>query len=62
MSPTKSSRSRIKRLRGLDHPQYRLRIGGIRVFYDVSDTTVEIIAIIRKTEAEAWLIRYGSRA
>ena len=28
--PTKTSRSRIKRLRGLSRPQYRLRVGEIR--------------------------------
>jgi hypothetical protein len=33
--PTRVSRSRIKRLRGLSRPQYRLRVGDIRVFYDV---------------------------
>jgi mRNA interferase RelE/StbE len=60
--PTKTSRSRIKRLRNLAHPQYRLRIGDIRVFYDVSDSTVEVVAIVNKVEAEIWLIRYGSRA
>jgi prevent-host-death family protein len=40
--PEKTSRSRIKRLRGLRRPQYRLRVDDIRVFYDVSGTTVEI--------------------
>ena len=34
--PTKTSQSRIKRLRGVRRPQYRLRVGEIRVFYDVS--------------------------
>ena len=34
--PRKTSRSRIKRLRGLRRPQYRLRVGEVRVFYDVS--------------------------
>jgi hypothetical protein len=29
--PTKVSKSRIKRLRGLSQPQYRLRVGDIRV-------------------------------
>ncbi len=53
--PTRLSRSRIKRLRGLDRPQYRLRIGEIRVFYDVTETAVEILAIIPKSEAAAWL-------
>ena len=49
--PEKTSRSRIKRLRGLLRPQYRLRVGEIRVFYDVSATTVEILAIVIKSEA-----------
>jgi len=50
--PEKTSRSRIKRLRGLLRPQYRLRIGEVRVFYDVSGSTVEILAIVAKLEAE----------
>ena len=32
--PERTSRSRIKRLRGLSRPQYRLRVGEMRVFYD----------------------------
>ncbi|WP_197423271.1 type II toxin-antitoxin system RelE/ParE family toxin [Bradyrhizobium valentinum] len=43
--PEKVSRSRIKRLRGLRRPQYRLRVDEVRVFYDVSGTTVEVLAI-----------------
>ena len=43
--PKKTSRNRIKRLRGLRRPQYRLRVDDIRVFYDVSGTSVEILAI-----------------
>ena len=58
--PRKTSRSRIKRLRGLRRPQYRLRVGEIRVFYDVSDKTVEVLAIVAKSEADAWLIQFGS--
>ena len=58
--PRKTSRSRIKRLRGLRRPQYRLRIGEVRVFYDVSGTTVEILAIVAKSEAETWLTQFGS--
>jgi mRNA-degrading endonuclease RelE of RelBE toxin-antitoxin system len=53
--PAKVSKSRIKRLRGLSRPQYRLRVGEIRVFYDVTDTTVEILAIVPKSEAKSWL-------
>jgi mRNA interferase RelE/StbE len=58
--PAKTSRSRIKRLRGLRRPQYRLRVDDIRVFYDVSGTTVEISAIVSKSEAESWLAQFGS--
>ena len=58
--PTKTSRSRIKRLRGLLQPQYRLRVGEVRVFYDVSNSTVEILAIVAKSEAATWLTRFGS--
>jgi mRNA interferase RelE/StbE len=59
--PSKTSRSRIKRLRGVTRPQFRLRVGGIRVFYDVSEETVEIIAIVAKSEAESWLAQFGDR-
>ena len=53
--PAKLSKSRIKRLRGVDRPQYRLRVNEVRVFYDVTETTVEVLAIIPKAQAEAWL-------
>jgi mRNA interferase RelE/StbE len=42
-------------------PQYRLRVDEIRIFYDVSGTTVEILAIVAKSEAETWLAQFGSR-
>jgi mRNA interferase RelE/StbE len=58
--PRKTSRSRIKRLRGTTRPQYRLRVGEVRVFYDVSGSTVEILAIVTKSEADLWLTRYAS--
>ena len=58
--PTKTSRSRIKRLRGIARPQYRLRVEEVRVFYDVSGSTVEILAIVPKPEAESWLAQFGS--
>ena len=57
--PQKVSKSRIKRLRGLSRPQYRLRVGEIRVFYDTGGT-VEVLAIVAKSEAESWLARFGS--
>jgi mRNA interferase RelE/StbE len=57
--PTKLSKSRFKRLRGLSHPQYRLRVEDVRVFYDVTESTVEVLAIVPKSEAEAWLSQAG---
>jgi len=60
-TPTKASKSRIKRLRGISHPQYRLRVDEVRVFYDVSEETVEILGILSKSEAEAWLERVGKQ-
>ena len=57
--PQKTSRSRIKRLRGLRHPQYRLRVEDVRVFYDISGSTVQILAIVAKSEAEQWLAPFG---
>ena len=58
--PTKTSRSRIKRLRGIARPQYRLRVEEVRVFYDVSGSTVEVLAVVPKPEAESWLAQFGS--
>jgi mRNA-degrading endonuclease RelE of RelBE toxin-antitoxin system len=57
--PTKTRRSRIKRLRGLSRPQYRLRVEDVRVFYDVTEKTVEILAIVPKDEADKWLEKAG---
>ena len=57
--PHKVSKSRIKRLRGLSKPQYRLRIGDIRVFYDVAGSSVQVLAIVHKPKTELWLKRHG---
>jgi mRNA interferase RelE/StbE len=57
--PTKTSKSRIKRLRGLSRPQYRLRVGDIRVYYDVTEETVEVLAIVPKDESDRWLAEAG---
>ncbi|HWE05538.1 MAG TPA: type II toxin-antitoxin system RelE/ParE family toxin [Rhizomicrobium sp.] len=57
--PRKARRSRIKRLRGLEKPQFRLRAGEVRVFYDVSARTVEVLAIVAKSEAKTWLAQSG---
>jgi len=54
--PEKISRS----LQGLLQPQYRLRVGDVRVFYDVSGKTVEVLAIVPKSEAARWLAQFAS--
>ncbi len=58
--PTRASKSRIKRLWGLSQPQYRLRVGEVRVFYDVTHESVEILAIVTKAKAARWLARRGT--
>jgi mRNA-degrading endonuclease RelE of RelBE toxin-antitoxin system len=58
--PTKVSKRRIKRLRGMVKPQYRLRVGETRVFYDVRDEAVEVIAIVAKRQAQEWLAGEGT--
>jgi mRNA-degrading endonuclease RelE of RelBE toxin-antitoxin system len=60
--PTKVSKSRIKRLRGLEKPQYRLRVGDIRVFYDVEEDAVQVLAVVSKAQAEQWLKAAGIRS
>jgi mRNA-degrading endonuclease RelE of RelBE toxin-antitoxin system len=58
--PTKTSKSRIKKLRGFSRPQYRLRVGDdVRLFYDVTEEVVEVLAIVLKSEADAWLDKHG---
>ena len=52
------SKSRIKRLRGLARPQYRLRIEDVRVFYDITGSTVEVLAVVVKSEAQSWLAQF----
>ena len=56
---TRVSKSRIKRLRGLSQPQYRLRVGEVRVFYDVTGQAVEVLAIFTKAQAAEWLAEHG---
>lgn len=57
--PDKVSQSRIKRLQGIRHPQYRLRVGEMRAFYDIVAEEVEVLAIIQKSDAADWLAEMG---
>jgi len=59
--PQKASKSRIKRLRGISRPQYRLRVDEFRIFYDVKITEAEVLAIVPKLRASEWLERYGEK-
>lgn len=57
--PAKVSKSRIKRLRGFSHPQFRLRVDDVRIFYDVTESAVEVLAVVSKSDAQAWLAQTG---
>ncbi len=57
--PQRTSKSRIKKLRGISRPQYRLRVGEFRVFYDLRENNVEVLAIIPKSKAAEWLEQAG---
>lgn len=59
--PAKVSKSRIKRLKELTHPEYRLRVDDVRVFYDIVDTDVVILGIISKEKMEQWLNEHGEK-
>ncbi len=53
--PERVSKSRIKRLRDMGKQQYRLRVDDIRVFYDVCEDEVLVLAIVGKSQAATWL-------
>ena len=60
--PKRESKSRIKQLRGLRRPQYRMRVNEMRVFYDVNETLrrVEVLGFVHKAETAAWLDEHGA--
>src|SRR5436190_1172468 len=60
--PERARGSRIKRLRGMEHPQFRLRVGDefrIRILYSVASNTVEVRAALTKDEVGPWLDEEG---
>ncbi len=61
-NPGAESRSRIKRLRGLRKPQFRLRVDDLRVFYDIDGGTEIVHAIIDKPHAAEWLAEEGEQS
>ncbi len=50
--PTQVSKSRIKRLKGISNPDFRLRLDDYRVFYTVDAKTgqVDVLRILHKDE------------
>jgi mRNA interferase RelE/StbE len=60
--PMKVSRSRIKRLREMEQPEYRLRLDPYRVFYDVIGPTVVVLAIVPKDGTAESLNAYGVKS
>jgi len=60
-TPTAVSRSRIKRLRLLDSPAYRLRVGNYRVYYDVDEPLqgVRVLRILGKADSLDYLQSTG---
>lgn len=61
-TPTRESRSRIKRLQLLDSPAYRLRVGEFRIFYDVDESVgvVTVLRVLSKDASLAYLDDLGS--
>ncbi len=51
-NPTKESKSRIKRLRGISNPDYRLRVGDYRIFYVVDEVArrVDVLRVMHKDQ------------
>jgi mRNA interferase RelE/StbE len=56
-NPQRASKMRIKRLRGTDSPEYRLRVGPFRVFYDVNEAKrrVTVLRVLSKEDAVRYL-------
>ena len=61
-APTMLSKSRIKRLREVTSPEYRLRVDDWRVFHDVVENEVWIRGVVKKPDAEEWLKDFGERS
>jgi mRNA-degrading endonuclease RelE of RelBE toxin-antitoxin system len=56
-TPTQVSRNRIKRLRSVTSPAYRLRVGEYRVFYDVGveQHVVTVLRVLSKEQSLQYL-------
>ena len=54
-NPTLESKAKIKLLRQPAPTQYRLRVADFRVFYDVEGENVNVIQVLTKQDAIAYL-------
>lgn len=54
--PDKESRSRIKRLKGIKNPDFRLRVGTYRVFYtiDKAEHRVIVLRVMHKDQTHEY--------
>jgi len=54
--PTRESKSRIKRLRGQQLADYRLRLGDYRVFYTVDEDQrrVDVLRVLHKQQTQEY--------
>ena len=53
--PALVSKSRIKKLEGIESPEFRLRVGELRVFYDIVGNDVVVLNVMSKEESLPWL-------
>jgi mRNA interferase RelE/StbE len=55
-APDRQSKSRIKRLRGLSNPDYRLRVGDFRIFYNIDEyaNTVIVLRVLHKDQTRQY--------
>ena len=58
-NPTTVSKSRIKKLTGIESPQYRMRVDEYRVFYDVYVRRVHVLRVTPKGETDEYLRSMG---
>jgi mRNA-degrading endonuclease RelE of RelBE toxin-antitoxin system len=58
IGPTRVSRSKIKPMLAVSRPQYRLRVEDLWIYYAVSGSNVEVLAIVSKNQAGEWLAQF----
>jgi len=57
--PDEPHGTRIKKMEYIEQPQYRLRVGDYRIYYDIEGSTVIVLGIVHKKNAEKWLNSNG---